>query len=194
MNSSPSFHPAPSAWQALGHRTLLETRIFTVRSTQFRHPVRRDERDFIVIDPPDWVNVIAVTLDGKIVLVRQFRYGANSFSLEVPGGVIERGELPEVAGVRELQEETGYVGSPARIIGAVQPNPAIQSNRCHFLLVEHAIAKMPLAWDQDEEIELNLLPVEEAFALARSGEITHSLTLNALFLFEPLWNQRGKSN
>ena len=61
-------------------------------------------------------------------------------------------------------------------------------------LVEHAIAKMPLAWDQDEEIELNLLPVEEAFALARSGGITHSLTLNALFLFEPLWNQRGKSN
>ncbi|HTO03403.1 MAG TPA: NUDIX hydrolase [Opitutus sp.] len=192
MNPSPSSHPAPSAWQVLGHKTLLETRIFSVRSTQFRHPVRRDERDFVVIDPPDWVNVIAVTPDGKIVLVRQFRYGANSFSLEIPGGVIERGELPEVAGVRELQEETGYVGSPARVLGTVQPNPAIQSNRCHFLLVEHAIANMPLAWDQDEEIELNVLPVEEAFALARSGGITHALTLNAFFLFEPFWNARKK--
>jgi 8-oxo-dGTP pyrophosphatase MutT (NUDIX family) len=192
MNPSSSPQPSPSAWQILGHRPLLETRIFSVRSTQFRHPTRLDERDFVVIDPPDWVNVIAVTLDGKIVLVRQFRYGANSFSLEIPGGVIERGELPEVAGVRELQEETGYVGNPARVLGSVQPNPAIQSNRCHFLLVEHAVATMPLAWDQDEEIELNLMPVEEAFALARSGGITHSLTLNAFFLFEPLWNEHRK--
>ena len=192
MNPSSSPQPAPSALQVLGHKPLLETRIFSVRSTQFRHPVRGDERDFVVIDPPDWVNVIAVTLDEKIVLVRQFRYGANSFSLEIPGGVIERGELPEVAGVRELQEETGYVGNPARVLGSVQPNPAIQSNQCHFLLVEHGVANMPLAWDQDEEIELNLLPVEEAFALARSGGITHSLTLNAFFLFEPLWNERQK--
>jgi 8-oxo-dGTP pyrophosphatase MutT (NUDIX family) len=183
-------NPSPAAWEALGHTTLLDTRIFGVRSTRFRHPVRLVERDFVVIDPPDWVNVIAVTSDHQMVLVRQFRYGADSLSLEIPGGVIERGEEPVIAGVRELQEETGYVGAPARVLGSVQPNPAIQSNRCHFLLVEQAVATMPLAWDHDEEIEVCVLPVEEVFALARSGLITHSLTWNALFLFEPIWSSR----
>ena len=181
--------PRPSAWQPLGHTTLLQTRIFDVRSTRFRHPVREVERDFLVIDPPDWVNVIAVTSDQRMILVRQFRYGADGFSLEIPGGVIEKGEEPAIAGVRELQEETGYVGSPARILGHVQPNPAIQSNRCHFLLVEEASATTPVAWDHDEEIEVCVLPIEEVFSLARSGGITHSLTWNALFLFEPWWKR-----
>ena len=184
--------PTPTAWQPLAHTTLLETRIFGVRSTRFRHPVRSVERDFIVIDPPDWVNVVAVTADHRMVLVRQFRYGADAFSLEIPGGVIEAGEEPAIAGVRELQEETGYTGDPARILGSAQPNPAIQSNRCHFVLVERAVASMPLAWDHDEEIETCILPVEEVFAMARSGGISHSLTWNALFLFEPLWRLKAK--
>ena len=124
-----------------------------------------------------------------MILVRQFRYGADAFSLEIPGGVIEKGEEPAIAGVRELQEETGYVGSPARILGHVQPNPAIQSNRCHFLLVEEASATTPVAWDHDEEIEVCVLPIQEVFSLARSGGITHSLTWNALFLFEPWWKR-----
>ncbi|MEO6004892.1 MAG: NUDIX hydrolase [Opitutus sp.] len=127
---------------------------------------------------------MALTPDERMVLVRQFRYGVNAFSLEIPGGVIERGEPPEVAGVRELREETGYVGSSPRVLGSVNPNPAIQSNRCHFLLVEHAVATTPVAWDHDEEIQVTTMPVDEVLALARSGGISHSLVLNALFLFE----------
>jgi ADP-ribose pyrophosphatase len=182
-----------SRWEALEHKTLLKTRIFDVRSTRFRHPLRLVERDFIVIEPPDWVNVIALTPDLRIVLVRQFRYGVDAFSLEIPGGMIERGEEPALAGVRELREETGYTGAPARILGSVQPNPAIQSNRCHFLLVEQAVATMPIAWDHDEEIEVCLLPVDDVFALARNGGITHALVLNALFLFEPVWYKMKKN-
>lgn len=181
--------PSPSRWNALEHSALLRTRVFEVRSTRFRHPVRLVERDFVVIDAPDWVNVIALTPDGCIVLVRQFRYGTDSFSLEIPGGVIERGELPERAGVRELQEETGYMGSRVRMLGTVNPNPAIQSNRCHFLLVEQAVVARPMAWDHDEEIEVTAVPVEQVFALARKGDISHALVLNALFLFEPIWRE-----
>ena len=158
-----------------------------MRSTRFEHPVRNVQRDFVVIDPPDWVNVIAITPDERMVLVRQFRYGINAFSLEIPGGVIERGEAPEVGGVRELQEETGYIGSAPQLLGSVHPNPAIQSNRCHFLLVEHATQTSAVAWDHDEEIDVCLLPVEEVLAIARAGQITHSLVLNALFLFESRW-------
>ena len=179
--------PKAARWEVLGHEELLKTRVFNVRSARYRHPVRQVERDFIVIDPPDWVNVIALTHDHQIVLVTQFRYGVNALSLEIPGGMMEAGEAPVVAGIRELQEETGYTGAPAKILGSVQPNPAIQSNRCHFLLVENARRTAALAWDHDEEIEICTLPVEQVLALARSGGITHSLVLNALFLFEPLW-------
>ena len=183
MNSSSE----PARWEALANTSVLKTRIFSVRSTRFRHPIRKTERDFIVIDPPDWVNVIALTADHQLVLVRQFRYGTNSFSLEIPGGVIEAGEEPLIAGVRELEEETGFTGAPAQPLGSVHPNPAMQSNRCHLIFVDAATCTHPLAWDADEEIQVITLPVEEVFALARSGGITHSLVLNALWLFEPLW-------
>ncbi len=177
----------PSRWELLGNTLQTHTRIFDVRSLHYRHPVRQTERDFVVLDAPDWVNVIAVTPDQRIVLIRQFRFGIDGLSLEIPGGVMERGEEPMAAGVRELQEETGYTGAPARLLGSVHPNPAIQNNRCHFIVLEQAVMTHPHAWDADEEIQTTLLPAEEAFALARNGGITHGLVLNALLLFEPVW-------
>lgn len=191
MNSSSA--PEPSRWESGEHNLLAKTRIFTVRTTRYRHPVRASERDFVVIDAPDWVNVIALTPDGRIVLVRQFRFGIDAFSLEIPGGVIETGEEPLAAGVRELREETGYTGPAPRILGAVHPNPAFQNNRCHFVLVENATASHPLGWDPDEEIQITALPVEDVFKLARTGGITHGLVLNALLLFEPIWRERQGS-
>lgn len=185
---------APSRWEVLSHSPVAQTRIFTVRSTRFRHPMRKTERDFVVIDPPDWVNVIALTPDHRIVLVKQFRYGINEFSLEIPGGVMEAKEEPVIAGVRELREETGYSGLPGRLLGAVHPNPAMQSNCCHFVFVEKAVVKQAMAWDADEEIEVTTLPVEDVFALARSGGITHGLVLNALWLFEPIWRNLNRSS
>lgn len=189
MNPFPS---EPSRWKPLSHRVLAKTPIFELQSVRFHHPVRVIDREFVVIDAPDWVNVIALTPDDRIVLVRQFRYGIDEFSLEIPGGVIERGEAPVIAGVRELCEETGYTGSPGQLLGSVRPNPAIQNNHCHFVLVEQAQLTEPLAWDADEEMQVVVLPAEEVFALARSGAITHSMVLNALFLFEPVWRARGR--
>lgn len=183
MNSSAE----PSRWDVVTHSPLATTRIFDVRRTRFRHPRRGTERDFVVIDSPDWVNVIALTPDRRIVLVRQFRFGTQDFSLEIPGGVMERGEEPVTAGLRELSEETGYSGAPARLLGSVHPNPAMQSNRCHFVLVTDARVTNPLAWDEDEEIQTTTMPVDEVFTLARTGRITHALALNALLLFEPVW-------
>jgi 8-oxo-dGTP pyrophosphatase MutT (NUDIX family) len=76
----------------------------------------------------DWVNIVALTPEGEVVLVRQFRFGIETLSLEVPGGVIEAGEDPVAAGLRELREETGYVGERGRLIASIHPNPAIHPN------------------------------------------------------------------
>lgn len=179
--------PGPLRWEKLGRATQLQTRIFDVLGARYRHPGRGTERDFVVLNPPDWVNVVALTPDDHLVLVRQFRFGVDEFSLEIPGGVMEAGEEPVTAGLRELREETGYAGAPAKLLGGVHPNPAIQSNRCHFVFVEAATKSHELEWDQDEEIQVLTKPVEEVLALAHAGGITHGLVLNALMLFEPHW-------
>jgi 8-oxo-dGTP pyrophosphatase MutT (NUDIX family) len=165
--------------------------VLDLQSIRYRHPRRGTERDFVCLHAPDWVNVVAVTTAGHLVLVRQFRYGSNDFSLEVPGGVMEPGEEPVAAGLRELQEETGYGGGRSELLGSVNPNPAIQDNRCHLVLAEGVAESHPLDWDQDEEIELSTAPVAEVLGWARSGRITHSLTLCALFLFEDRWRRAG---
>lgn len=182
----------PSRWEQLGHTTQAKTAVFEVQSVRYRHPARGTERDFVVVRAPDWVNVLALTPDHRLVLVRQFRFGVDAFSLEVPGGVIEPGEDPVGAGLRELREETGFTGVRARLLGSVHPNPAIQSNRCHFVLVEEAVRTAALEWDEHEEIEVTTVPVDDVFALARSGGITHGLVLNALLFFEPHWRALKK--
>jgi len=188
--SSPDSSPSPQRWQRLGAKPLTSTRIFTVDSVTFSHPSRPEPRDFVVINAPDWVNVIALTPDGKMVLVRQFRYGINEFSLEIPGGVIDHvGEDPVAAGLRELREETGYAGVRARLIGSVHPNPAMQSNLCHFVLVEEARLVHELEWDADEELAVVLERVDDVYALARCGGITHAMVLDALLFFAPLWEK-----
>jgi len=173
-------------------RSLAATRILDLREVRYRHPERGTERDYTVIAAPDWVNVVALTPDAQLVLVRQFRYGIDDFSLEIPGGVIEAGEVPIAAGLRELEEETGFAGGPARLLGSVHPNPAIQNNRCHHVLVEDAARTGTVAWDADEEIETTTAPVEEVLAWARGGRITHSLVLSALFCFEAWWRERAR--
>jgi ADP-ribose pyrophosphatase len=174
----------PSRWVREGERTLISTRVLDLKGIRYRHPVRGTEKEFVVIHAPDWVNVVAVTPDRRIVLVRQFRFGLDALSLEVPGGVIEQGEDPAAAAVRELSEETGYGGGKVTLLGSVSPNPAIQDNRCHIVLVDGAVPTAPMDWDDDEEIQVSTAPAAEVLGWARSGRIVHSLSVAALMLYE----------
>jgi 8-oxo-dGTP pyrophosphatase MutT (NUDIX family) len=196
MGSSKTQPPKNAArWERQkGGKVLASTRIFDLRRERFKHPGRAKARDFFVVDSPDWVNVIAVTTGGRMVLVRQFRFGVDDFCLEIPGGIIEPGEDPVAAGVRELREETGYTGKRARLIGFAHPNPAFMNNRCHFVLVEDCKRAAATEWDADEEIEVFTAPVLGVFELALSGVITHALVLDALLHFMPCWFGSDKTN
>jgi len=135
--------------------------------------------------------VVPITPEGKLVMVWQFRFGIEQLSLELPGGGIAPGEDPRVAAVRELAEETGFAGDEAVLLGSVHPNPAIQSNRAHVVLVPNVTRRTEIKWDEDEELAMELIPVGDVLDRARKGEITHALMLAALFLLEPLWRARS---
>jgi len=172
----------PSPWDMQENNLHADCRIFEVRKQRLKRRSDGLEGEFFVLDTNDWVNVLALTPDDKIILVRQFRYGSKEHSLEPPGGVVERGEDPMVAGLRELQEETGYVGEEPKLLGVVRPNAAILSNRCHVILVRNAKKTAELNFDQHEELVTKLYPVKELKEMVRRGEITHSIGLNSIMM------------
>ena len=172
----------PSPWDMQENNLHADCRIFEVRKQRLKRRSDGLEGEFFVLDTNDWVNVLALTPDDEIILVRQFRYGSKEQSLEPPGGVVERGEDPVIAGLRELQEETGYVGEEPKLLGVVRPNAAILSNRCHVILVRNAQKTAALNFDQHEELVTELYPVKELKEMVRRGEITHSIGLNSIMM------------
>ena len=170
-------------WQIEKSETMADCRVFTVARKTARHPGREGSGEFFVVESGDWVNVVAATTDDELVMVRQYRFGVEELSLEVPGGMLEDGEDPIVAARRELGEETGYTGGEAKLLASIHPNPAIQNNRCHLVMIEGVEKTGGVDWDEHEEIEVTLRPTEEVLDLARSGKITHALALNALWMF-----------
>lgn len=170
------------SWNLIGSRDISDHRIFTIRHDLYRFEPSGAERDFVVLDCPDWVNIIPLTDDGQVVLIRQFRHGTQSVTLEVPGGVIEADETPEAAAVRELREESGYAPARVKPLGFVSPNPAIQGNRSYTFVAEGCRLEAEPQPDSFEHIEVLLRPLKDIPELIRSGEISHSLIIAAFAL------------
>lgn len=153
-------------------------------------PRTQKEHDFVVIDCCNWVNIVAITPDQKIVMVEQYRHGSNTVELEIPGGMIDAEDAsPVAAGTRELREETGYEGERARLLGEIFPNPAIMNNVCYTVLVENCRLVHPVEFDSGEDLITRLVPIAEIPKLVAEKKIGHSLVAVALYHFE-LW-QRG---
>lgn len=167
-------------WKSEELGTLAETGIFKLirkRAVSPNDPSRSGE--FFAIISPDWVNVIAITDDQQVLLIEQFRHGTEEITVEIPGGTVDAGEEPLVAGVRELREETGYGGGEARLIGAVTPNPALLNNHCHTVLVRGVQRLGEPRLDGLEEIRTRLVPLADISGLIRAGVIRHALVIAA---------------
>jgi ADP-ribose pyrophosphatase len=174
-------------WKKVRSKPLGDYRIFTIRSDIKKSPRTGEEHDFFVIDCVNWVNVIALTPDNQIVMVEQYRHGSDTIELEIPGGMMDKGDAsPEITGARELREETGYEGDKPRVIGTIFPNPAIMSNTCYTVLIENCVCKHACEFDHSEDIVTKLLPISEIPDLVASGRIKHSLVAVALYHLELL--------
>lgn len=169
-------------WRTLKDEIAFKGRIFRYRQLVRESTTQEMRGDFDVLDFLDWVNIIALTTDKKVLLVKQYRQGVDDITREIPGGAVHLGEDPKLAAIRELREETGHECKSIEALGIVQPNPAIQSNRCHVYLARDCVKVGEPELDPLEELEVESVAVEELMKLVEDGEIRHSLVLSALFL------------
>jgi len=137
--------------------------------------------DATVMEFRTWANIVAITKDQKVVLVRQYRHGAKKDFLEFPGGIVEDGEDPLLGIQRELLEETGYKASKVIEVGALYPNPAMQTNQlfCYLAFDVEKVALQNL--DDAEDIEVELVHVDELIRLAKNGGFSHALDVAVFF-------------
>jgi 8-oxo-dGTP pyrophosphatase MutT (NUDIX family) len=170
-------------WTVIDSRTLVEDRWISLRSERLRNAAGQEVAPWYVLDYPDWVVAVLLTADDRLVLVRQWRQGARSWSLELPGGVIDRDDPdPLAAARREALEETGHGAAEWRYLTAGWANPAMQTNRLHVVLGTDATPVAPTAHEVGETIRVETLPVAVVLAGIGGGLIGQSMHVGAILL------------
>jgi 8-oxo-dGTP pyrophosphatase MutT (NUDIX family) len=173
-------------WKKEKSKLLADCKVFRVREDL----VKSDDKNLkvYIVENPDWVNIIALTEERKVVLIEQYRYGIEQVILEIPGGIIDEGETPEIAAKRELMEETGFTSKNWILLGESNPNPAIQNNKIYHFLALNASKTDNVKFDENELVVTKLVKLDEISELIKEGIIKHSLVIAAFHYFS-LWNK-----
>ncbi len=169
------------AWKVLHSEYLIRRPWLTARKDCVELPDGRVNDEYWVLEYPDWVNVIAITRDGQMIMERQYRHGAGITGYELPSGVMEAGEIPLEAARRELEEETGYTGGEWQSWMTLYPNTSAMTNRSHSFLAIGVEPTSSQHLDATEDLSVHLLSQEEVRQLLFTGQITQALQA------APLW-------
>ncbi len=173
-----------SNWKTKEIKKIGDYRIFSFNSAVRTNPSSGLDSEFYFLNTPNWVNVIPITKDNKIIFVEQYRHGTDSVTLEVPAGLIEPSEAPRSAAERECLEETGYSSiEPAELLGVNSPNPAFLNNKCYSYLLKNCEKTFEQNLDSNEVIDVHFIEPLKVKEMIHSGEINHSLVLTAFFFY-----------
>lgn len=168
-------------WQKLASTYLVREKWATLRVDTCKLQGGAIKDDYYVLEYPNWVNAVAVTEEGKIILVRQYRYAADIISLEIPGGVIDGDELPETAIKRELLEETGYSFDTCKLVATLYPNPATSINKTFTYLLTGGKKTHEQHLDEHEILNVEEYTVDEVKRLLADNKIDQALHVAGLF-------------
>ena len=169
-------------WEVLSSRVIFTGRPHRLRLDTCRTPSGVEVRDYFVREVADVAMVLAVTPGGEVVLVRQYRHAAGDETLELPQGLLERGEDAVVGGARELMEETGYEAPRLEPVAELLANPAVQTNRVHLLLGRDALPVAEAAPEPEEDIEVLLVPLAELRGLIERAEIRAATSVAGILI------------
>ena len=170
-------------WPCIRSKPKGSFRVFSIRTDTVLSPRTGKEHDFHIIESEDWINVIPLTADHQVVMIKQYRHGSKEVTLEIPGGLVDPGDTPERAAARELLEETGYQAEELVQIGVVNPNPALFNNRCYTFIARNAQKISQPIPDQTEDIDVALIPISDIPELIRKGEIDHAMVITAFYWY-----------
>ena len=171
-------------WEILSTRELFKTKIFSLNEDMVVSPEKGNSHPVWSLNVSNWVNIIPVTNDNKVVLVNQYRFGNRDITTEIPGGMVDPGESPKEAAVRELYEETGYESSNVIEIGKVLPNPALMGNYAFTYLALESKKTGKQKLDGMEDIEILEVPLDEIPRYIDQGKIEHSLVISAFYFLD----------
>jgi 8-oxo-dGTP pyrophosphatase MutT (NUDIX family) len=162
---------------------MADCRIFQVERSVAESPLDSSRHDFYRVLSTDWVQIVPLTKSDEVVMVRQFRHGSSSVTLEIPGGLIDAGEIPADAAIRECLEETGYCATEVHDLGAINPNPAIHAHKLHSFFARGVVKAAEVENTATECTEVELVPLDELADRLRAGEVDHSLVASTLWRF-----------
>lgn len=168
-------------WKIVSSSYVFKDQWFQARADKCIMPDGRIMEPYYVLEMPSWTNMVIITKDEKIVLVRQYRHAKGSTTLELPGGILEPNESPEASAIREMREETGYVSTEIEFLYKVSPNPALHNNTAYFFLARNAEKLAETSFDDFEDLRIETYTKEELKQLLISGGLQHGVQLGAIY-------------
>jgi 8-oxo-dGTP pyrophosphatase MutT (NUDIX family) len=172
----PRTNDEPQPWKTLGSVYLHQRPWLTLRQDRVMLSSGRIIEDYYIQEFPPWVNVLAITSQQEIVLIRQYRHGIGKVHYELPAGVHDRPEESILeAAQRELLEETGYQGGTWTQWMEMSANPALQDNISYTFLAEGVQPSGQQQLEETEEISVHPVPLEQLRTIALGGGMFQSL-------------------